>query len=141
MRIFGFVAAIVILLGAAAGLLARAGDPQVPVRPYQVTARAYDRVLVGVTPVSQLPDLGFDLSRADRLSYLAMIEQFMPENSTGFDTLDPAVQGCLTARDRCAGYVFKIAGEANAKAVVVVQSGRVAYKSVTGRLLASAQAE
>jgi len=141
MRVYGFIAAIVILLGAAAGLLARSGADEPTVQPYQVTARAYDRLEAGITAVAQLPDMGFDLSRADRLSYLAMIEQFMPENSTGFDRLDPAVQDCLTTRDRCAGYVFKIAGNPNARAVVVIQSGKVAYKSVTGRLLASAQAQ
>jgi len=141
MRVYGFIAAIVILLGAAAGLLARTGAGEPTVQPYQVTARAYDQLEVGITAAAILPDLGFDLSRADRLSYLAMIEQFMPENSTGFDKLDPAVQDCLTARDRCTGYVFKIAGNPNARAVVVIQSGRVAYKSVTGRLLVSAQAE
>lgn len=139
MRLYGFIAAIVILLGAAAGLLARSGASEPAPRPYQVTARAYDRLEAGVTAVSELADLGFDLSRADRLSYLAMIEQFVPENATGFDRLDPAVQDCLTARDRCAGYVFRIAGNPNARAVVVIQSGKLAYKNVTGRLLASAQ--
>jgi len=141
MRVYGFIAAIVILLGAAAGLLARTGDREPTVQPYQVTARAYDQLAAGVTAAAILPDLGFDLSRADRLSYLAMIEQFMPANSTGFDKLDPAVQDCLTARDRCTGYVFKIAGNPNARAVVVIQSGHVVYKSVTGRLLATAQAQ
>lgn len=141
MRVYAFIAAIVILLGAAAGLLARTGDSEPVVQPYQVTARAYDQLEAGVTAAAILPDLGFDLSRADRLSYLAMIEQFMPENSTGFDRLDPAVQDCLTARDRCTGYVFKIAGNPNARAVVVIQSGHVVYKSVTGRLLATAQAQ
>lgn len=141
MRIYGFIAAIVILLGAAAGLLARSGASESAMRPYQVTTLAYDRLEAGITPVAQLPDMGFDLSRADRLSYLAMIEQFMPENSTGFDRLDPAVQDCLTSRDRCAGYVFQIAGNPNARAVVVIQSGHVAYKNVTGRFLESASAE
>ncbi|MBS0280653.1 MAG: hypothetical protein JSR25_05790 [Proteobacteria bacterium] len=139
MRVYAFIAAIVILLGAAAGLLARTGSGEPAAQPYQVTARAYDLLEAGVTAAAILPDLGFDLSRADRLSYLAMIEQFMPENSTGFDRLDPAVQDCLTARDRCTGYVFKIAGNPNARAVVVIQSGHVVYKSVTGRLLAQAQ--
>lgn len=141
MRVYAFIAAIVILLGAAAGLLARSGDSEPVVQSYQVTARAYDQLEAGVTAAAILPDLGFDLSRAERLSYLAMIEQFMPENSTGFDRLDPAVQDCLTARDRCTGYVFKIAGNPNARAVVVIQSGHVVYKSVTGRLLATAQAQ
>ncbi|MEO8895470.1 MAG: hypothetical protein ABI450_06275 [Rhizomicrobium sp.] len=138
MRIYGFIAAIVILLGAAAGLLARSGASEAPPRPYQVSERAYDRLVAGATPVSQLTELGFDLARAERLSYLAMIEQFMPNNSTGFDALDPAVQGCLTARDRCSGYAFRLVGRTDAHAVVVIQSGHVAYKSLSGEIRTSA---
>jgi len=140
MRIYGFIAAIVILLGAAAGLLARSGTSEAPPRPYQVSERAYDRLEVGITPLSQLQDLGFDLSRAEQLSYLAMIEMFLPENSTGFDALDPAVQDCLTTRERCTAYTFALAGRSGMHAVVVINVGHVAYKSVTGRLLASARA-
>ncbi len=139
MRIYGFIAALVILLGAAAGLLARSGASEVPLQPLKVTARAFDSLQVGVTPVSLLQDLGFDLARADRLSYLAMVEQFMPEKSTGFDALDPAVRDCLTARDRCSGYAFPLAGRADAQAVVVIQSGRVAYKHITGEVSTAAR--
>ncbi len=132
MRVYGFIAAIVILLGAAAGLLARTGEREPTPQPYQITARAYDQLEAGITAAAILPDLGLDLSRGDRLSYLAMIEQFMPENSTGFDKLDPAVQDCLTTRDRCTGYVFHLAGQPGAQAVLVIQSGRLVYKNVIG---------
>src|SRR5512143_2246928 len=104
MRLYGFIAALVIVLGAALGLLARSGAGETPQHPYQVGARAYDRLRSGVTPVSQLPDLGIDLAQGSRLSYLAMVEEFMPQDSTGFDALDPSVQDCLETRDRCAAY-------------------------------------
>src|SRR3569833_1462142 len=129
MRLYGFIAAMLFLLGAVVGFLAPPGGiRETPVPSYQISARVYDRLEAGITAAAILPDLGLDLSRADRLSYLAMIKQFLPETSTGFDKLDPAVQDCLTARDRCTGYVFKIAGNPNARAVVVIQSGHVVYK-------------
>lgn len=142
MRLYGFIAAMLFVLGVVVGFLAppngiHKAPPPAP--SYQISARAYDRLVAGITATAILPDLGLDLSRADRLSYLAMIKQFMPENSTGFDQLDPAVRDCLAARDRCTGYAFKLAGNPNARAVVVIQSGHVVYKSVTGRLLAQAQ--
>lgn len=140
MRLYGLIAALVILLGSALGLLARSGASDVPQRPYLVTTRAYDRLRVGVTPVAQLSGLGFDPAQGTRLSYLAMVEQFMPDNSSGFDALDPAVQDCLQTRDRCAGYTFSLAGQANLRAVLVIQSGRLAYKSLTGEVRTSAAA-
>jgi len=142
MRLYGFIAAMLFVLGAVVGFLAPPDGlykTRPPAPSYQVTARAYDQLVAGITATAILPDLGLDLSRGDRLSYLVMIKQFLPENSTGFDQLDPAVQDCLAARDRCTGYAFKVAGNPNARAVVVIQSGHVVYKSMTGRLMASAQ--
>jgi hypothetical protein len=137
MRIYGLIAALVILVGAAIGLLARSGPSDASELPFQVSARAYNRLQAGVTPVTQLQGLGFDLSHATRLSYLAMVEQFLPAESSGFDALDPSVQDCLASRDRCSAYSFPLAGKGDVQVVVVIQSGRVAYKSVTDRVLAS----
>jgi hypothetical protein len=140
MRLYGFLAALVVLLGSAAGLLSRSGASDAAAPPYRVSARAYDQLQTGVTSAAQLRALGFDLTQGVRLSYLAMVEQFMPDNSSGFDALDPAVQDCLQTRDRCAGYTFSLAGQANLRAVLVIQSGRLAYKSLTGEVRTSAAA-
>ena len=138
MRLYGLIAALVILLGSALGLLARSGASDVPQRPYLVTARAYDRLRVGVTPVAQLSGLGFDPAQGTRLSYLAMVEQFMPEDSSGFDALDPSVQDCLQTRERCTAYSFALTGKPGMRVVIVINAGRVAYKRFDGAALASA---
>ena len=138
MRLFAFIAALVILLGSAVGLLARSGTSETPTSPYRVTARAYDRLQPGVTPVTQLANLGFDLAQGTRLSYLAMVEQFMPEDSSGFDTLDPSVQDCLQTRERCTAYTFALTGKPGMRVVIVINAGRVAYKRLDGATLASA---
>jgi hypothetical protein len=138
MRVYGFIAALVILLGSALGLLARSGASEARQRPHPVTAHAFDRLQVGVTPAAQLPDLGFDLAQGTRLSYLAMVEQFMPDDSSGFDVIDPAIQDCLQSRDRCAAYAFALTAQPGMRAVVVIVAGRVAYKKLDATALASA---
>ena len=90
------------------------------------------------------------------LSYLGVIERFMPRDSIRFDKLDPAVQSCIEARDRCSAYVFRPGqlhqertGEFfldllgferttvdtgwSAEVVFLVQDGRVAYKVMSGK--------
>ena len=85
-----------------------------------------------------MANLGFDLAQGTRLSYLAMVEQFMPENSSGFDTLDPSVQDCLQTRERCTAYSFALTGKPGMRVVIVINAGRVAYKRIDGTALASA---
>ena len=138
MRLFAVIAVLVILLGSAIGLLARSGASETPTSPYRVTARAYDRLQPGITPAAQLATLGFNLAQGTRLSYLAMVEQFMPEDSSGFDTLDPSVQDCLQTRERCTAYTFALTGKPGMRAVIVINAGRVAYKKRDGTALASA---
>ena len=138
MRLFALIAALVILLGSAVGFLARSGTREIPASSYRVTAHAYDRLQPGITPVMQLADLGFDLAQGTRLSYLAMVEQFMPEDSSGFDALDPSVQDCLQTRERCTAYTFALTGKPGMRVVIVINAGRVAYKRLVGATLASA---
>jgi len=118
----------------------------------QDLAAAYIRVQPGETRASQLAALGFDTTTANVqvLSYLGVIERFAGD-SRKFDRLDEPLQECIEARDRCTALVFKPGdqargggmlssfglGSANAasrEAVVtlLVQDGRVAYKTISG---------
>jgi len=115
-------------------------------------AAAYVRVQPGETRASQLAALGFDTTTANVqvLSYLGVIERFAGD-SRNFDRLDEPLQECIEARDRCTALVFMPGdrqrgggmlasfglGSANAagrEAVVtlLVQDGRVAYKTISG---------
>jgi hypothetical protein len=89
---------------------------------------AYGRVRAGATPVSKLASLGLDTRGARRLSPLGVMEQFMPKDSRAFDGLDPAVQTCFTTQNQCTAYVFAAPG---AKAVLLIEGGRVAYKTLS----------
>ena len=108
---------------------AEAKAPQVSQAQLQ---SAYDRIHPGITPVSQLAMLGLDTKAAAKLSYLGVVEQLMPADSYGFDTLDPAVQSCLEAEGRCTAYIFETARSRSGSMVLLIQSGRVAYKAMRG---------
>ena len=126
---------------------------------YKAVEAAYLQVSPGDTKASDLTQIGFDAARAPNvevLSYLGVIERFMPRDSIGFDKLDPAVQSCIEARDRCTAYVFRperlhqertgdflldvfgfermtVETGWSAEVVFLVQDGRVAYKVMSGK--------
>jgi hypothetical protein len=128
-------------------------------KTYKEVETAYDTVAPGNTRASDLAALGFDSSSSPNvevLSYLGIIERFMPRDSIKFDSLDPAVQNCIDARDHCTAYVFKpehlqeervgnwfldIFGFQrttynhgwSAEVVLLIQDGRVAYKVMSGK--------
>jgi hypothetical protein len=140
MRLYGLFAALMVLLGCILGLTMRPHVRIIPALPAQVMLSAYDALRPGVTPVAQLPGLGFDTRDAMRLSYLGMIEQFMPGDSFDFDALDPAVRDCFQARDRCDAFIFPLKDRPGTRALVLIQAGRVAYKSLSAKILTSTAA-
>lgn len=74
---------------------------------------AYDRIQPGVTVVADLGSLGFDPRRTVNttvLTYVDLIQHFLPNPSLSLDDLDPAVRRCIQARDACRGYRMQ-AGE------------------------------
>jgi len=128
-------------------------------KSYKAVQVAYRSITPGATLASDLSHLGFDAATSPNveiLSYLGVIERFMPRDSIHFDNLAPAVQACIDARDRCTAYVFKPSrlhqerrGSAfldilgfqrvtvnygwSAEVILLVQDGRVAYKVMSGR--------
>ncbi len=126
---------------------------------YGEVEKAYNNIVPGETLVSDLSHMGFDsatTANVEILSYLGVIERFMPRDSIRFDRLDPAVQGCIEARDRCSAFVFRpqrLEQERQgnilldlfgfqrttlnhgwaAEVTLLVSNGRVAYKVMSGR--------
>jgi hypothetical protein len=99
----------------------------------ELLANAYARVKTGM-PASQLGTVGFDTAKAERLSKLALMEHFMPKDSAGFDALDPPVQACYTEPADCNAFIFTAMG---AQAVLLVQGGRVSWKTLSGVSIAA----
>ena len=146
-------------------LLPRQNDP-VPMRLMTTKdlAAAYARVQPGLTRTSQLARLGLDpgSASAQALSYLGVIERFMPRDSVRFDGLNAALQDCIEARDHCTALVFRPVGRVHLPAhneflsalglgasaagaevvpevTLLVRDGRVAFKMITGMPMAREQ--
>lgn len=126
---------------------------------YNDVAAAYANIVPGKTREAELSKLGFDANlqpNAETISYLGVIERFMPRDSIRFDHLASPVRACIEAQERCSAYVFHPAhlqqertgsvfldllgferttldhGWA-AEVVLLVQDGRVAYKVMSGK--------
>ena len=119
---------------------------------------AFDDIQLGRTSVGEMAALGFDVqndSNVAVLSYLDIVERFMPNSSMAFDKLDPAVQACIMARSACEGFVIKVERHRfersgsllldlfgflhtttetgwTAQVLVLVQNGNVTHKLLSG---------
>ena len=126
---------------------------------YEQVQAAYSDVAPGATRLTDLPKLGFDTAttpNVEVLSYLGVIERFMPRSTMSYDKLAPQVQTCIQAQDRCSAFVFHpqhvetrrtgsffldllgferrtVDSGWSAEVVLLMQDGRVAYKLMSGR--------
>jgi hypothetical protein len=142
------------------GLLPRETDiKNSSFKSYKEVEVAYQQIAPGHTRTSDLVEMGFDSNdspNVEVLSYLGVIERFIPRDSIRFDNLDPVVQQCIEARDRCTGFVFhperlheeRLGNWAldvlgfqrttvnygwSAEIVLLVMDGHVAYKVMSGK--------
>lgn len=130
----------------------RAAAPaSTPDRSLAEARAAFARIAVGKTAVPDLAALGFDAAGpgVQTLSYLGVMERFMPKTAEGFDRLDAAMQACLGAEGRCTAYVFPLghaqiaytflgasaqaAPVAGPRVTLLIRGGRVAYKQMIER--------
>lgn len=128
-------------------------------RSFAAVQAAYQAISPGATRASELAPIGFDAAESPNvevLSYLGVIERFMPRDTIKFDQLDAAVQTCIEARDRCSAYIFKperiheertgnwfldvlgferetVSYGWSAEVMLLVQDGRVVYKVMEGK--------
>jgi hypothetical protein len=151
--IAGGVVGLALLICGALTFLPNQGETaSIRITTLKELATAYDRVRPGLTRASQLASIGFDTttSNVQVLSYLGIMERFAGD-SRKFDRLDEALQSCIEARDRCTAFVFKHgddrdaggmlssfgfgpanAADRTAEVTLLVQDGRVAYKTISG---------
>jgi len=119
---------------------------------------AYERVQPGHTRVADLPSMGFDLTEpnVEQLSYLGVMERFMPRANMTQDEIAPEVRNCIRSRDHCMAYVFRPSmvhsertGDTmldvfgfdrttinhgwSAEVTILVQDDRVAYKVISSK--------
>ena len=151
---------LTILLGGCGGLLlpSQSEVGSTSFDSYRSVHNAFERIALRQTSMQEMSDLGFDAQTTPNvavLSYLEIVERFMPNSSMAFDHLDPAVQECIMARTLCEGYVFKVEHHDfqrtgslfldifgfvhtvretgwTANVLVLVQNGRVTHKLLSG---------
>jgi hypothetical protein len=98
------LAGLAFLTSGCAGLFPRADSTtKSPWTTYQEAQAAFDRIIPHQTAVSELKALGFDPEspNAKSLTYLDVIQRFMPNHSMTKGDLDPAVRKCVEALDQC----------------------------------------
>jgi hypothetical protein len=79
-----------------------------PFQSYKSAEDAYSQVRPYVTTSKELKVRGFDPYTTPNikvLNYLDLVPRFLPQQSMKQEDLDPAVQACLTARERCTGWL------------------------------------
>ncbi len=126
---------------------------------YNQVQAAYASIVPGETREGDLSKIGFNAAiqpNAEVISYLGVIERFMPRDSIRFDHLALPVKACIEAQERCSAYVFRPSRLVQqrtgsifldllgferttidhgwaAEVVLLMQDGRVAYKVMSGK--------
>jgi len=78
-----------------------------PWQSFEDAKKAFDEIAPQKTTSKDLKGLGFDPFETPNvrlITYLELIERFMPNQSIRLEDLDPGVQTCLRAREHCQGY-------------------------------------
>jgi hypothetical protein len=81
--------------------------PQNPWQSYQQAQGAFDKIINHQTTLSDLRAMGFDPTNSPNmkvLTYLDIIQRFLPNQSVTKADLPPDVRYCLEAREGCKGY-------------------------------------
>jgi hypothetical protein len=76
---------------------------------YDQARLAYDRVSVGQTTVKDLKALGFDPATSPNvkeLTYLEVMNTFMPHDGIPVTELPESIQKCIAAQTECVGYAL-----------------------------------
>jgi hypothetical protein len=78
-----------------------------PWQNFDEAQTAYDKVVPHKTTVNELKTMGFDPMTTPNvkiLTYLDLIQRFIPNASITFDDLQPDVRACIESKDCCHAY-------------------------------------
>jgi hypothetical protein len=101
--------ALIVLLGMGCKSLLPTDDarPKNPWTNYLDAHEAFNKIVVHQTTVADLKSMGYDPTNSPNmkiLTYLDIIQRFLPNQSVTKSDLPPDVRYCLEARDGCRGY-------------------------------------
>ena len=78
-----------------------------PWQSFEDAKKSFDKIMPHQSTVEDLKRLGFDpfeTPNVKLVTYLELIQRFMPNQSITFADLDPGIRTCLQAREACQGY-------------------------------------
>lgn len=78
-----------------------------PWEDFSQAKAAFDQIEIGKTTTAELKQLGIDpftTPNVKQITYLEVIQHFMPNNSIRVKDLDKYLQECIKARKECYGY-------------------------------------
>jgi len=78
-----------------------------PWQHFEDAKSSFDQITPNRTTSTDLKRLGFDpfeTPNVKLVTYLELLEKFMPNQSIRMEDLDPGVQSCLKTRELCQGY-------------------------------------
>ena len=81
--------------------------PRTPWQNFEEAQAAFDRIVPHKTTVDDLKGLGFDPATTPNvkvLTYLDLINRFIPNNSITLKDLQPDVRACIESKDCCHAY-------------------------------------
>ena len=82
-----------------------------PWQTFDEAQAAFDKVVPHRTTVNELRSMGFDPESTPNikiLTYLDLIQRFIPNASIGFEDLQPDVRACIESKDCCHAYEMEI---------------------------------
>lgn len=104
---------LVLLTGGCAALFpATTTRTQSPWESFVEAEAAFERIRPNQTRIQQLKEMGFDPSTSPNvkiLTYLDIIERFMPNQAITKEDLHPAVRGCIEAKEKSHAYELELA--------------------------------
>lgn len=78
---------------------------------YDQLVDAYSKIDINTTRLAELSDLGFDprtTPNIEVLSYVQIIDRFVPSDAVTLERVPPPVRGCIEAKDRCSAYLYRV---------------------------------
>lgn len=82
-----------------------------PWKDFTEAQAAYDRIVPHKTSVADLREMGFDPAKTPNiriLTYLDLINRFIPNASISMNDLQPDVRACIESKDCCHAYEMVI---------------------------------
>ena len=85
--------------------------PRTPWHNFDEAQAAYDRIVPHKTTMAELKQMGFDPASTPNvkiLTYLDLINLFLPNNSITLKDLQPDVRECIESKDCCHAYSLNL---------------------------------